>query len=357
METQSTASNPASEWWAKATETLKNLSAFFHDRRALLNSSGRAAIEDSEPLRNSPLGFAMLSIMIPVLLTGLVVKLVATRGLPPTGVERVIASDQKVETTSDELMAALRPAIVVSYRYYTPGSMSGEELDIESQKQRSRMAQLRQIKALTPRHREEIAEVNERLVELAAELDKAAVAPLLISTPKIQRSFQQDRLWLSAVVKVTALEEWAFPLIAGLSLILSAYTFRFLLSRKSFQLADRGHSTYLYVVGATLFFPNLAAATTSSIFDFADRYQWTWYPGLEVAIFGLIWIWSLLRLKTAARMLANILHTGSGDVSKLQTKTANRLIISQMLSLVTISFLIAVVGVPVLYLILKLQGA
>src|SRR5579862_3296261 len=47
VETQSTASNPASEWWAKATETLKNLSAFFHDRRALLNSSGRAAIEDS----------------------------------------------------------------------------------------------------------------------------------------------------------------------------------------------------------------------------------------------------------------------------------------------------------------------
>jgi hypothetical protein len=96
----------------------ENLSAFFHDRRALLNSSGRAAIEDRGPLRNGSLQFAMLSIMIPVLLTGLVVKLIAVRDFPPTGVERVIASDRKVETTSDELMAALTPPVLDSYRYY-----------------------------------------------------------------------------------------------------------------------------------------------------------------------------------------------------------------------------------------------
>jgi hypothetical protein len=357
VETQSTASNPASEWWAKTTESLKNVSAFFHDRRALLNSSGHTAIEDARPLRNSPLQFAMLSIMIPVLLTGLVVKLIAIRDLPPTGIERVIASDRKVETTSDELMAALRPPVLASYRYYTPGSMSNEELDIESKRQRNRIAQLRQIKAPTSRDLQQIAEVNERLFELAVELVRTADAPLLISTPKIEHSFQQDRLWFSAVVKVSALEEWAFPLIVGLSLIMSAYTFRFLLSRKPFQLAGGAHSAYLYVVGATLFFPHLAAATTSSVFDFADRYQWTWYPGLEVAIFGLIWIWSLIRLRTVARILVNILHVGPGNASKLETKIGNRMIISQTLSLAAISGLIAVVGAPIFYLILKFEGA
>jgi hypothetical protein len=42
METQGKASNPGFQWWAKVTESLKNLSAFAHDRRALLNSSGHA---------------------------------------------------------------------------------------------------------------------------------------------------------------------------------------------------------------------------------------------------------------------------------------------------------------------------
>lgn len=184
METHSTALNPASEWWTKVTESLKNLSAFVHDRRALLNSSGRAAIEDRDSLRNSPLQFALLSIMIPVLLTGLVVKLIAVRDLPPTGIERVIASDRKVETTSDELMAALRPPVLAAYHYYTPGPMSSEELRIESEKQRNRLAQLRRLKDPTAQDLQQIAAVKEELIELTVELVKAADAPPLDQHPE-----------------------------------------------------------------------------------------------------------------------------------------------------------------------------
>ena len=68
---------------------------------------------------------------------------------------------------------------------------------------------------------------------------------LFFLTPEIEQAFKQDRLWVSAIVKVYALEEWALPVIAGLSLIISAYTFRFLLGRKTFQLAGRAHSAYL----------------------------------------------------------------------------------------------------------------
>ena len=55
--------------------------------------------------------------------------------------------------------------------------------------------------------------------------------------------------------------------------------------------------------------------------------------------------------------LVNVLQIGPGNDSKLETKIANRLIVSQMVSFATILFLIAIVGIPVLYVILKLQGA
>ena len=47
--------------------------------------------------------------------------------------------------------------------------------------------------------------------------------------------------------------------------------------------------------------------------------------------------------------LVNVLQIGPGNDSKLETKIANRLIVSQMVSFATILFLIAIVGIPVLY--------
>jgi hypothetical protein len=118
METENRVLSPVSEWWAKAAETLKSLSGFTHDRKLLLQSSGHAAVEHDGQLRNTSFQFAMLSIMVPVLITGLVIKLVAIRELPPTSVERVISSDSKVETTSNELLTALTPPILTSHKYY-----------------------------------------------------------------------------------------------------------------------------------------------------------------------------------------------------------------------------------------------
>jgi hypothetical protein len=85
----------------------------------------------SRTVKKQPSLVRDVSIMIPVLLTGLVVKLIAIRDLPPTGIQRIITSDKKVEITSNDLMVALRPPVLASYHYYTPGSMSSEELRIE----------------------------------------------------------------------------------------------------------------------------------------------------------------------------------------------------------------------------------
>jgi hypothetical protein len=201
-------------------------------------------------------------------------------------------------------------------------------------------------------------EVKERL-ELTADSRTSANGRRFIVDYKAtdKRIVPPGSLWWSALLKLSALEEWAFPLITGLSTMLRAYTFCFLLRTKTFPQASRAHVAYLYIVGAALFFPHLAAAATGSLFDFADRYQWIWYPGLEVGIFGLIWIWSLLRLRLSAKMLVGIVHEGSSHARKLETQIANRLIISQAVSFVAISCLLAALGFPILHMVLKVQGA
>jgi hypothetical protein len=269
----------------------------------------------------------------------------------------MIHSDANVENTSDAVLNAIHNPPATPAHYYSLGSMSVEQLQAESQRQRLRITELLKKQTRTAEETQEIKEIQGRLLELTFEIVRRTDSSLLTAIPEIKESFQQDRLWLQALVKLSAFREWALPAIIGLSLIVSAYTFRFLLRKKTFPHAERAHVAYLYVVGAALFFPQMAATTTRSMLDFVQRYDWTWYPELDICLACLLCIWGPLRLKVSARMLVNVLQDGSADLKRLEAKVANRLVISQVLSFLAIECLLVIVGVPILYVILKFQSS
>lgn len=88
-----------------------------------------------------------------------------------------------------------------------------------------------------------------------------------------ENEFHQERIFLQAIAKFSAFAKSCLFIITGASLVLSAYLFRLLLQKKVFPRAMEADKAYLYIIGAVLFFPHLAAAAADATFDFATRYD------------------------------------------------------------------------------------
>jgi len=356
--TRSTMTEPTSpgrEFWEKATGAIRDSFSFFRDRRILLHSSGAVIWDQPSRFKNKPFQFASSSILVPTLLIGLLVGLLKINDPPPTQLDRAIANDKKAEDVFTDALLAMHKTPPVSGRYYPLAAMSDLELRTESQRLRDLMAVLKSKQPLPPQEQVELSDTKQRLLELTGELLSRSQAVALDVAKWGKDNFFQERVFLQAIAKFSALTESCLFIITGASLVLSAYIFRFLLSKKLFPRAKEADRAYLYVIGALLFFPHMAAAAANATFDFASRYDWNLYFTLYDYIIALISIWALLALRSAAKMLAGVLGDPARQDTRLVMKTANRLLIAQLFSFALIELALLVLGIPIFYLILKAQ--
>src|ERR1700678_2598847 len=203
------------------------------------------------------------------------------------------------------------------------------------------------------RWKQQLGETEQSLLGLAGEQRRRSEAVAVDVAKWGKDNFFQERVSLQAIAKFSALTESCLFIITGASLVLSAYIFRFLLSKKLFPRAKEADRAYLYVIGALLFFPPMAAAAANATFDFASRYDWNRYFTLYAYIIALISIWALLALRSAAKMLATVWGDPARQDTRLVIKTANRLLIAQLFSFALIELALLVLGLPIFYLILK----
>jgi hypothetical protein len=347
--------SPGRELWEKATGAINDFFSFLRDRRILLHSCGAVIWDQPSRLKNKSFQFASSSIVVPTLLVGLLVGVLKINDPPPTQLDRAIANDKKAEDVFANVLSAMHKTPPASGKYYPVAAMSDLELQTESQRLRDLLTMLRSKQTLSLREQERFGETKQRLLELTGELLRRSEAVAVDAAKWGKDNFFQERVFLQAIAKFSALTESCLFIITGASLVMSAYMFRFLLSKKLFPRAREADTAYLYIIGALLFFPHMAAAAANAMFDFASRYDWKLYFDLYDYIIALIAIWGLLALRSAAKMLASVLGDPVRKDTRLVIKIANRLLIAQAFSFGLIEVALLLFGLPIFYLILKAQ--
>jgi hypothetical protein len=123
--------SPAREYWTKAIDTVTDTWNYFHDRSKILATSGTiTSVQDA--LKNSPFKFAILSIIVPTLfVNGGLGAWKIFRDLPPTQVDRQIASDKEIEQLSHRAASPPDNLPVTARENTQTDNRSNEELQRE----------------------------------------------------------------------------------------------------------------------------------------------------------------------------------------------------------------------------------
>jgi hypothetical protein len=345
-------STPAQEYWTKAVDSITDAWNYFRDRSRILKTSGAAATVQGA-LKNSPFKFAILSIVVPALFIDGGLAIYKTfRDLPPTQIERRIASDKEIEEISHQ--AASFPDI--------PPSNAQNDSRSTAELQREFDALHKERDASKPRPQmtpDEVAHYNDlqaRMQVLAFEIYERASQEGKEVGREGEKMFHGDRMLLQALLKSSNLEQSYWLLVLGGSLVLNAALFRFLLRRKRdfFPFADQTDVIYLYVIGALFLMPQTAAAILNAVADLAVRFDWDSYLEYHNLLLALIGVWCILLFRRAAKMIAGVV-VGSTPTARQQSTVTRRLIISQLCSFVAIQLVLALFSIPTFLLILKLQ--
>ena len=123
--------SPAREYWTKAIDTVTDTWNYFHDRSKILATSGTiTSVQDA--LKNSPFKFSILSIIVPTLfVNGGLGAWKIFRDLPPTQVDRQIASDKEIEQLSHHAASPPDNLPVTARENTQTDNRSNEELQRE----------------------------------------------------------------------------------------------------------------------------------------------------------------------------------------------------------------------------------
>jgi hypothetical protein len=345
-------STPAQEYWTKAVDSITDTWNYVRDRSRILKTFGAAATVQGA-LKNSPFKFAILSVVVPALfIDGGLAVYKTFRDLPPTQIERRIASDKEIEEISHQAASLPDTPSANAQRDSRPTPELQHEFDVlhkerDASKPRSQM---------TPDEQAHYNEILARMKVLAFEMYERASQEGIEVGREGEKLFHGDRVLLQALLKLSNLEQSYWLLVVGGSLVLNAALFRFLLRRKRdfFSFADQADVIYLYVIGALFLMPQTAAAILNAIADLAIRFDWDRYLEYHNLLLALIGIWCLFQFRRAAKMIAGV-AAGSSPTAKQQSTVTRRLIISQLCSFVAIQLVLALLSIPTFLLILKLQ--
>lgn len=348
--------SPAGEYWTKAIDTVTDTWNYFRDRSKILATSGTiTSVQDA--LKNSPFKFAILSIIVPTLfVNGGIGAWKIFRDLPPTQVDRRIASDKEIEQLSHRAASPPDGLPVKAPENAQTDNRSTEELQREFDALLQKRNGSKPRSQMSPEEQAQYDLLQKQLKALAIEIAQRALNGARDTGREGEALFHRERILLQAIVKFSDLQQSYWLLIVGGSLVLNATLFRYLLRRKRilFPHADRGDAIYLYTIGALLLLPQTAAALVSLVADLAVRYDWDRYLEYHNVLVVLVGIWGLFQLRRAAVMIAGA-ASGTLPTTRQRTMVSNRLVLSQFGSFLVIELLLAMFSIPVFLLILKLQ--
>jgi len=349
-------STPAREYWTKAVDTVTDTWNYFCDRSRILKTSGSAATAEGV-LKNSPFKFAILSIIVPTLFVDGGLAIYKTfRDLPPTQLERRIASDKEIEEISHRAASVSGHPPTTSHEDAPRDSRPTEELQREFDALVKERDAGKPRSQMTPDEQAYFDARQAKLKALAIEIGERALEGGTEVGREGEKLFHGDRTLLQAILKFSNLEQSYWLLVVGGSLVLNAALFRFLLrsKRQFFPFADNADAIYLYSIGALFLLPQTAASIPNMVADLAVRFDWNRYLEYHNLLLALIGVWCLFKFRRAGKMIAAV-AAGSPPTPKQQSTVTRRLIVSQLCSYIAIQFLLAVFTIPVFLLILKLQ--
>lgn len=355
--TSTKAATPFAEWRDSTLKLLSDIKNYWTDRRAIL--SNPTLVRNSlTQLKNSPFKFALNGLILPGLVIGLLYSAFsAVYPLPPPQIDRAIEEQKNLQKTLDDALhnPSLQPS---GPEPDWARHMSTEDMKKEVEHNTHRLEQLHAKQNRTREDESEIAALKKRSIELVPVFVDRTMSDLQPSTIAAQKEAVTNQLNLSRIKKfVDILDSWQ-SFIVGLSLLMAAYLFGWLVRRMQppSPFTSTGRDAYLYLIGATLVVPNLVVALLNVALDLSNRFDVDWFLRIHPFLIFLIGAWAIITAFRVGRMLAEVLgdpvHKSNG---KPQRRVTWRLLFSQIIVGIAIQVVVAVIGLPVFWMISKFQ--
>jgi hypothetical protein len=313
------------------------------------------SLDGTRPLQNRPWPFAAKALLLPGgIVSACVAGVTFFLPMPPTGLEQAIANQQQVQRILVDGQKKLERPLPSKDRPFS--RLSDAQLEARRAALFNELNRARSVQPRTPNVKAQMDRVRDEIVAVIDENFQRIMAGLSTSFLKAQQESLRNEAFLKAILRLKELaEKWRF-LILGITLLLNAFTFRWLVRRRGsdFEAPEDADTAHLYLTGAALLLPNFAVGVTNVLVDIGDRYQLDWLPLAYQLLSVGLGIWLLLRLRSIVPVLTVQLRPSPKlSMHKAKRMIANRLVLSNFASFLAVNALLAIIGVPILFWLIQ----
>ena len=322
--------------------------------RTLIIFNPMEALDGTRPPHDPPWRFAPKALLLPAGVVAAVISAVTFFvKLPPSGIEQAIHEQQQLQVVLADARQKLvqpQPSKERPFARWTD-----QELEKRLPVLLARVKELRAIKPATPEVEAQLEKTVHEYVAVVDEQVQRTMADLGLSFVRAQEEALRNETFLKAVGKLNELaERWRFAIL-GATLLLNAFTFRWLIRRRlEFEAQDDADRAHLYLTGAALFVPNFVIGVANILVDIGSRYPLEWLPTAYQLLSVSLVVWVLLRLRSIVPVLTMQLAPAANvSVRRAQHLVANRLVLSNIISFMIVNVVLGLVGVPILYWLIQ----
>jgi hypothetical protein len=348
---------PFGDWRESILKLFSDIKNYCQDRQAILVNP--TLIRDGTiHLKSRPFKFALNGLLLPGLVIGLLYSgFSAIYPLPPEQIDRSIEEQKNIRKILDDALHNEHLQATQSEPDWAR-AMSTVEMEKESERNTQRLNELNGKKDRTGVDQAELDVLRKRTLEFVPVFDNRIMRDLQVSTLAAQKEAATNQLNLMRLKKFVGIVNGWQSFLIGLSLLIAAYFFgwRIRRLRPVLPFAFAGRDAYLYLIGASLVVPNIAAALLNVGLDLSIRFDVTWFLRIQPFLAPLLVVWAVVISLRVARMLAEVL----GDPvlkadGKPQRRVMWRLLFSQIVAGIGIQVLVGAIGLPLYWVITKLQ--
>lgn len=348
---------PIAEWIESTLKLFTDIKNYWKDRRAILANPALTR-DGAAHTKSTPFKFALNGLLLPSLVIGLLYSAFSSLyPLPPEQIDRVIEQQKNVQKILDDALHNEHLQATQS----EPGwarAMSTDDMKKESEQNTQRLIELQGKKDQTVKDQAEIAALRKRTLELVPVFVNRTMRDLQVSTLAAQKEAAGNQLRLLRLKKFVEIVNGWHSFLISVALLLGAYFFGWLVRRlqPAPPFAPAARDAYLYLIGAMFVGPNLVAAVLNVVLELSIRFDVTWFLRIHPFLLLLLAIWAILIFLRVGRMLAEVVgDTIRKPNGKLRRRVTRRLIFSQIVAGIAVQILVVVAGLPLFWVITKLQ--
>lgn len=327
-----------------------DLPNLIRDRRRIL-ADPATIYRRPKVLKNGPLQFAAQALLLPTALLGGISAFVSfVIDPPPPQAERAVQVQGNLEKVLKDAETTFGkktdPAASSPF-----GNLSEKELNELIDLKVKRIEALK--KQQQPGQRSEALEQEVVLVLDAMKVrTDRSIADLAVQLGKAAQESKENQALLKSIGKLNETESQFRPMIIGVGLALNSLFFAKLVRRRfpAESWTDEIHTAHLYIVAACLGPVTALAGLLGIVLEYAVRYDVDWYLESHNSIMGVIGIWGLFQLRSAARRLS-LLRPRVDSGAKAATAVANRLFLSNLATQVLVLTVTSLLGALIFHVV------